>query len=93
MLLVLVALMMQSVTLSVYATNVEQQTDYTEEELNLILQNAGFPNDVMNLLDFNDKRKIVENSGENIEFGSHTVEYYNMMYFASKKLRRLQRNV
>jgi len=77
-LLVLVALMMQSVTLSVYATNVEQQTDYTEEELNLILQNAGFPNDVMNLLDFNDKRKIVENSGENIEFGSHTVEYYNM---------------
>jgi hypothetical protein len=63
-------------TLGSSASAVPAAKPYTEQELNRILINAGVPVTVLSQMDFENKRFIVKNSGENLKFkGSHLSKF------------------
>jgi hypothetical protein len=66
--------MVMSLVLSVNVSLVSasEPTSYTEDELNTIFRNAGFPEDLIASIDSDKKQYIVNNSGQNFAYTTYS---------------------
>lgn len=64
-------------TLLLTISNAESNNQqYTDKEINTILDKAGVPKSLMDELDVSTKRFIVENSGDNLEYVGSKAQYF-----------------
>jgi len=73
----IVCLLFSTLTGVAVAAPSDSAANYSEEKLNQILRKAGTPDDVIATMEFELKKRVVSESGKNLEFGSMTeTEFY-----------------